>query len=182
MQREKSSTVDIAAMPDGSPVSRVGDIDQSHRFSRVRRAAATLYRVRMPDAANSDRSPWAAYLDEVTHRDGWSVARLARESGIHRSTIFRWLSGDRSGTTIDSVRKIAEAAGDDADEVMRAAASVLPTARPDDPDAEAIALVKASDLPEAIKQELIADLRRQAREDAARRRDSLTRALRLRHA
>lgn len=148
----------------------------------MRRTAATPYRVHMSDPVNSERSPWAVYLDEVTHRSGWSVARLARESGIHRSTIFRWLSGDRTGTTIDSVRKIAEAAGDDPDVVMRAAASVLPTARPDDPDAEAITLVRESDLPEAIKQELIADLRRQARADADRRRESLARALRLRHA
>jgi transcriptional regulator with XRE-family HTH domain len=33
-------------------------------------------------------------VDEAKNRRGWSVSRLAAETGVGRSTLFRWLSGD----------------------------------------------------------------------------------------
>jgi len=59
----------------------------------------------------------------MTSRPGWSVARLARESGINRASIFKWLRGDR-GVTVANVVAIARALGDDPINALRAAASV----------------------------------------------------------
>lgn len=63
---------------------------------------------------------WSSYLRRMTSRPGWSVARLARESNIHRGTIFKWISG-RGGVTVASVRAIADALGDDPTTALRAA-------------------------------------------------------------
>jgi transcriptional regulator with XRE-family HTH domain len=35
---------------------------------------------------------WA--VDEAKNRRGWTVTRLATETGVGRSTLFRWLAGD----------------------------------------------------------------------------------------
>jgi transcriptional regulator with XRE-family HTH domain len=126
------------------------------------------------------QSTWARYLGAATRRPGWSVARLARESGVHRSTIFRWLNGEVTGATVTSVLRIAGAVGDDPDEALRAAADLLAVPAVADPDAEAIAMIMDSDLPSDAKRELLAELRSQARSDARRRRDSMARIMRLR--
>jgi len=33
-------------------------------------------------------------VDEAKNRRGWTVTRLATETGVGRSTLFRWLAGD----------------------------------------------------------------------------------------
>ena len=60
----------------------------------------------------------------MTSRPGWSVARLARESGIHRATIFEWMKGSSDSVTIGSVRAIAAALDDDLENALRAGASL----------------------------------------------------------
>src|SRR4051812_43937066 len=50
---------------------------------------------------------WSAYLRRMVDRPGWSVARLARESGLHRSAIFKWLAEGAEGITLRSVYLIA---------------------------------------------------------------------------
>ncbi|MEU0081405.1 hypothetical protein ABZY58_26185 [Micromonospora tulbaghiae] len=55
----------------------------------------------------------------MTKRPGWSVARLARESGVNRATIFGWMKGD--GVTVASVKMIARALGDDEAHALAAA-------------------------------------------------------------
>lgn len=72
----------------------------------------------MSDARRS-REDWPAYLRRMTSRPGWSVARLARESGINRATIFGWIKGD--GVTVASVNLIAKALGDDPAHALAAA-------------------------------------------------------------
>ncbi|MGC5033034.1 helix-turn-helix domain-containing protein [Micromonospora sp. DT229] len=62
---------------------------------------------------------WASYLRRMTKRPGWSVARLAREAGINKSTIFGWMKGD--GVTVASVKAIAKALGDDEAHALAAA-------------------------------------------------------------
>lgn len=64
---------------------------------------------------------WKAYLERRLERPGWSVARLAREAGLHRSTIFRWKAGGRTGLSVASVRAVAEAFGEDPADALRAA-------------------------------------------------------------
>lgn len=69
------------------------------------------------------REDWAGYLRRMTSRPGWSVARLARESSIHRGTIFKWISG-KGGVNVSSVTAIAQALGDDPAIALRAAGRV----------------------------------------------------------
>lgn len=71
---------------------------------RSRRSRGTYY----VHVAAEGRSTWATFLTQQTSRPGWSVARLARESGIHRSTIFRWIKGG-GGVTMRSVHAVADA-------------------------------------------------------------------------
>src|SRR5262249_13030395 len=33
-------------------------------------------------------------IDDAKNRRGWTVTRLATETGVGRSTLFRWLAGD----------------------------------------------------------------------------------------
>lgn len=75
---------------------------------------------RMPMGDGDKWESWAGYLRRMTDRPGWSVARLARESGIHRATIFKWMGG-KGGATVTSVRAIAKALGDDPANAIRAA-------------------------------------------------------------
>ena len=80
------------------------------------------YGAPMSDASNR-REDWPSYLKRMTSRPGWSVARLARESGVNRATIFKWMAG-RSGVNVASVRLIADALGDDPAVALRAAGNV----------------------------------------------------------
>ena len=81
------------------------------------------------DATPEGREPilsgWAQYLQDLTNRPGWSVARLARESGVNRSSIFRWMSGKVGNVSANSVRAIAAAVGDDPDAVILTASDAL---------------------------------------------------------
>lgn len=102
----------------------------------------------------SDASPpetWAEYLRRMTRRGGWSVARLARESGIHRGTIFKWIGGE-TGVTVDSVRRIAIALGDDPATALRAAGSV---SKPDTEDRdEAMELISRAPVDDDLKAQM----------------------------
>ncbi len=52
------------------------------------------------------------------------MARLAREAGIHRATIFDWMKGGGDSVTIASVRAVANALGDDLENALRAVAGL----------------------------------------------------------
>ncbi|HWB36324.1 MAG TPA: helix-turn-helix transcriptional regulator [Rugosimonospora sp.] len=71
------------------------------------------------------QNAWAKYVDSLRTRSGWNPTRLARETGIHRATIYRWLSGESTNVTVANVRAIAAAVGDDADIAIRAAGEFL---------------------------------------------------------
>jgi len=105
---------------------------------------------------------WAVFLADHVSRPGWSVARLHRESGVSKSTIFRWLKGER-GLTIHSVRRVAMALDVDPATAMLAAGSVLGPPSPDD-DPEMRSIME-SKLPPAKKEAIIAIVRaRRARD------------------
>lgn len=78
----------------------------------------SAYRAPM-GAASPPAEDWAGYLRRMTRRPGWSVARLAREAGVNKSTIFGWIKGD--GVTVASVKAIAKALGDDEAHALAAA-------------------------------------------------------------
>ena len=81
----------------------------------------SAYRTHMSDGREL-RESWSEYLRRMTDRPGWSVAKLARESKIHRATIFKWISG-KGGANMASVQAIAEALGDDTGNALRAASN-----------------------------------------------------------
>lgn len=83
------------------------------------------------------RESWADYLRRMTDRPGWSVARLARESGIHRATIFKWMAG-KGGANVASVRSIAEALGDQPANALRAAGNMDSTTDELHPDLQVL--------------------------------------------
>lgn len=49
-------------------------------------------------------------VDDAKERYGWTVTRLAAETGVGRSTLFRWLSGDgQDFPEVAKVRSFCEA-------------------------------------------------------------------------
>lgn len=106
--------------PDGpTPVARL------RRTMVYLHSVGTSYGSCMSDAVSQQSNAWAALLRDITTRPDWSVARLAREANLHRSTIFRWLNGEISNLTIDSIRLIVDAAGIDMWDALRAVATLV---------------------------------------------------------
>lgn len=89
--------------------------------------------MRDQDHPPAPTTTWGGFLRTYTDRPGWSVARLARESSVGKSTIFRWIAG-KGGLTVASVRAIAAALGVDLRVAMLAAGDVLGLPDGDDPE------------------------------------------------
>jgi hypothetical protein len=119
-----------------------------------------------------DGETWGQYLKRMTSRPGWTVARLARESNIHRGTIFGWIKEDTPSVNIDSVRAITMALGDDLENGLRAAGRV-DTGDGKDPEIELIRTAHASGrISDAAVKRLVQHvLVRRAREERARLED-----------
>lgn len=140
--------------------------DAKRRRPRTYRCSSdTAYRSPMSDASGPGEN-WAAYLRRMTKRPGWSVARLSRESGIHRGTIFKWISGD-TGVTIDSVRRIAAALGDDTETALRAAGNAGRAARK--AVDEEVALIMRAPVDDDLKQMMLRRLEERRERDRQRR-------------
>lgn len=110
----------------------------------------------------------------MTRRTGWSVARLARDSDIAKSTIFRWMkegADGSSGLTIQSVYRIADALEDDRANALKAAGNLPP-----ERDAE-VDLILSSDRSEQQKTLMIERLQRRREEEQRRRLEDLRFAL-----
>jgi len=106
---------------------------------------------------------WSAYLRRMTRRPEWSVARLARESGIARSRIFSWIAEGAESITIRSVYAIADALGEDRADALKAAGNLPP-----ERDAE-VDLILASNRTDAQKAALIERLMLRREEERQRR-------------
>lgn len=104
---------------------------------------------------SGDVSHWGAYLRRMTSRPGWSVARLARESGVHRATIFDWMKGTGESVTIASVRAVAAALDDDLENALRAVASLETAPKPRD---EEIELIMSAPVDDEMKRRMISQL------------------------
>lgn len=127
------------------------------RLSDCSRRHDATYRMHVSNTGDAPTTEWARYLRDATDRPDWSVARLARESGVDRTTIFRWIKGGGDRITIDSVRRIADAVGDDLDDALRAA-SGQPSrnvASDEDEIEFEIQMIERSDLPERQKRDMI---------------------------
>lgn len=141
------------------------------RVAPYPRRPRASYGVRVSNGQDESDTEWARYLKEVTTRPDWSVARLAREAGLDRGTIFRWIKGGGDRVTVDSVRRISEATGDNLDTALRAAGG-LPIDDDTDDDTDElefeISMILRSDLPEAQKQAMVdyaRDLQRRQRDE-----------------
>lgn len=104
-------------IPRSTPKS---DVAKERRMTIVPTRGGDPYRVTMGND-QTDQNGWGEYLKRMTSRPGWSVARLARDAGINRATVFKWISG-RTGVTVANVRIVATALGDDPNNALRAAA------------------------------------------------------------
>lgn len=129
-------------------------------------------------AMGNTADDWSTYLRRLARRDGWSVARLARESGVNRSTIQEWIRLGGSKLTIASVLAIAKGAGDDPATALLAAGNLLSRAEREEAD-EVIALVWDSGLPESVQAELVAHILDQRRRDQERQIADVQQAIRL---
>jgi transcriptional regulator with XRE-family HTH domain len=124
----------------------------------------------MGDAGGGE---WARWLKAMTDRPGWSVARLAREAGVHRSTIHRWMSDGGDAVTIGMIRMVAGALGERLEVALRAAADLPPAA--DAAVDEELELIRQAPVDPDTKIALIRRwLERRDREQAARVEDLRT--------
>lgn len=106
-----------------------GDAEERRSVS-FPRWSARVYGGLMPPREGTPRplSPLMEYLKAIQERPGWSIARVARESGGHisRATLFRLMAGDtKRGATIETVRLVAQIVGDDPDTVLARVAGSL---------------------------------------------------------
>lgn len=111
---------------------------------------------------------WSDYLRRMTRRPGWTVQRLAKESGIARSSLYKWMSEGAGFITIDSVFRVADTLGVDRGEALRAA-SGLSTLERD----EAVERILASDRPDPVKEAMIERVMRRREEDQRRQMEDL---------
>lgn len=93
---------------------------------------------------------WGAYIESLPKQTGLTMKELAAKSGIARGTFYKWIAG-QTGVTVDSVKKVAEAAGDDLDAALRAAGGKL---IPEESDPQLREILE-SDLPDSVKRELV---------------------------
>lgn len=93
---------------------------------------------------------WGAYVEGLPKKTGLTMKQLAAKSGIARGTFYKWIAG-QTGVNVDSVKKVAAAAGDDLDAALRAAGgSLIPEG--DDPQLREIL---EANLPDSVKRELV---------------------------
>ncbi|MDR7278897.1 helix-turn-helix domain-containing protein [Catenuloplanes atrovinosus] len=123
----------------------------------------------MSDGADGKTS-WAEYIRNATKRPGWSAARLAREAGVHRSTIFRWINGAGGSVAVDNVRRIAEALGDHPSVAIRAAGNML---EPEGERDEELELILSAPVDDDMKRRMIQRLDEMRQRDRERRLDDL---------
>lgn len=104
----------------------------------------------------------------MTRRPDWSVARLAREAGIAKSTIFLWMKSGAGNITIEAAFRVADALGTDRGEALRAASGLATLERD-----EALELILASDRSDSVKAQMIERVMRRRAEDRSRQMEDL---------
>jgi transposase-like protein len=122
---------------------------------------------------------WGRYLREMTSRPGWNVARLARDSGINRSTIHEWMRWGGKSLTVASVLAVAKGLDVDPEEALLAAGNVLYRAGHVPADEPEIAEILVSGLPEDVQQALIEAVIDERKRDQQNRLTNVRRMIRL---
>jgi transcriptional regulator with XRE-family HTH domain len=116
---------------------------------------------------------WGRYLKRMTSRPGWSIAELARRSGIHRATIFGWIKDGGESVSISSVRAVAAALEDDLATALLAAGNLLSAGAADTADEREIRKILQSNIPHELKAHFADLFRRRQEEDRQRRQQDL---------
>lgn len=160
----------------GTPPDDDASVARLRRTTVYTRSTDASYGVHVSDGDDTPND-WARFLRDITSRPGGSVAKLARDADIHRSTIFRWLRGDIRNITLDSVRRIARAAQVDYSVALQAARSLMETSNESDDDLT-IRMIRESKLATPIKEELIEHVRQQRLQDRERLRREVEMMLR----
>ncbi len=130
------------------------------------RATHGAYRVRVPQQPNPRGEAFGALVREARREAGMTQEELVDRSGVSRSTILRWESGDASRPDPDQVRALCLALGVD----PRRAAVALGYLSPEDLDlpggptldpkvAEAVRLLEDPRIPAAEKESIVGYLR-----------------------
>lgn len=132
-----------------------------------------LWRMRhMPPAA---RDSWATYVEAARERARLSKAELGRRIQVSRETVSRWESGHHRPESADVVARFAAVLKLDLTEALAAAGlrpDVTAPARPAEPADRVLDRIRASNLADPVKKQLIErELVRRAREEQARLED-----------
>lgn len=154
--------VNVVGGASGSSLEHIASVALMRLPGSHLRIWEAKYRVRMRDGSEGEPpSEWARYLRERVTRPGWSVVRLARESNVHRSTIFRWLKGSTTNVTAERVHRVARAFGEDPAVALLAIGDVLQAedAELDDMDFE-IQMIEDSNLSRPQKDAMIREAKR----------------------
>jgi transcriptional regulator with XRE-family HTH domain len=116
---------------------------------------------------NGSAETWGGYIRRLTQRNGWSVARLAREAGFNPATLFEWMKGG-GGESVKagSIVAIAKATGEDPMIGFRAAAGLTPA---DPEDREIADVLAADDIDDVYKEDIIAWILERREYDRVRR-------------
>lgn len=114
----------------------------------------------------SQRDGWGRRIKRLTDRDGWSVARLAREAALNQSTLWDYIkTSDGKRVTVGTLLRIARATGEDPIDLFRVAAE-LDDQVDEDPEIRA---VLDGDLPEDATRTIVNSI--YARRERNRERD-----------
>lgn len=113
---------------------------------------------------------WGRIIKRLTHRDDWSVARLAREADLNPSTLWEYIkTSDGKRVTVGTLLRIAAATGEDPITIFRAAAEIDDIEQ-GDPE---IAAVRALNMHPTITAEVIKTIMdRRARDQERRMQDT----------
>ena len=119
-----------------------------------------------------NRQSWSDYIRRLKERPGWSVARLARETGFSTSTFWDWMKPEsRKAVTIPRIVAVARAVGDNPVDAFKAAAG-LTTTEPE--DAEIAVVLNAVDVSDEQREQIINDIMaRRERDRSARMEDTI---------
>ena len=136
-----------------------------------------IYRVRV--RGNPASRGWASYITAVREGTMLSKAEFARRIGVDRGTINRWEAGQTKPTDVAILMRLARTFQLDLDDVF-GAAGFRPEAEADRPEPERdeeAEEIMASNLPRAIKLELLEVLAEERDRDKQRRLEQMRRLI-----
>lgn len=109
---------------------------------------------------------WAALIDSLATRPGWSKTKLAKELGVDRRSVHRYINGDSVLVPTEVQMRAAQLSSRSLDEIARMVTGAEQAQRADDDNA--VRVILESDAPDRVKQDLIEHVRARRRENEER--------------